>query len=150
MRKLDVLRSDLLRDRLRGEIARTSHARLLHRLHCVLLIAEGFSCYQVAAWFGEDPKTIERWVHSWNDFGAEGLHDRSHPGRRSRLTEQQMRLLRLYLAAEPPACGLSAPHWNGSVLRDFLCSRLEISLSLRQCQRLLSALIRASGRGVQR
>ena len=105
MRKLDVLKSDELRRRLRAEIARSSQARLLHRLHCVLLIAEGFSCYRVAAWFGEDPKTLERWVHLWNEFGAQRLHDRPHVGRRARLTAKQADLLRLYLAAEPPGEG---------------------------------------------
>jgi transposase len=149
MRKLNVLNSGELRVRLREEVARSSHARWLHRMHCMLLIDKGFSCYQVAAWFGEDPKTLERWVHLWNEFGAERLQDRPHAGRRSRLTAKQTELLRLYLDCEPCVWGLPAAHWNGAVLRDLLRSRLEISLSLRQCQRLLPALINRSVPGVQ-
>ena len=35
-------------------------SRFVHRLHCLLLVGTGQSCYQVAKVFGDDPRSIER------------------------------------------------------------------------------------------
>jgi transposase len=142
MRKLEVLNAERLSRALRREVRRSTEIRLLHRLHCVLMIAHGFSCYRVARCFGENPRTLERWVHLWNEGGAQRLHDKPHPGRLARLNVQQRQLLMLYLEERPSSWGLRAQAWTGPVLRDFLRGRMDVSLSVRQCQRLLPLLRR--------
>jgi transposase len=74
-------------------------------LHCVLLIAEGRSCYEVARWFGEDPRTIERWVHALDEYGIEGLREHHAGGRPTKLADEHLQHLALDLQKPPSACG---------------------------------------------
>lgn len=140
MRKLQVAKKDELRAALRTERSSSSSARLLHRLHCVFLVACGCSCYQVGGWFGEDRKTVERWVHEWNTAGPRGLLERRRSGRRPALEDAQLETLRADLAASPRALDLESDAWSGPVLRRHLRQRFGIRLGLRQCQRLLRRL----------
>lgn len=143
MRRLHVAKTDELRAALHSERGRSSSARLLHRLHCVFLVACGCSCYQVGGWFGEDRKTVERWVHEWNTAGVCGLVERRRSGRPPALEDAQLETLRADLAAPPRARDLDADAWSGPVLRQHLQRRFGIRLGVRQCQRLLRILLAA-------
>ncbi|MBM3882397.1 MAG: helix-turn-helix domain-containing protein, partial [Verrucomicrobia bacterium] len=66
---------------LQDEIARSEESRYDHRLHGVLLAAQGISCYQVADWLGQHPTTVERWVRRFEVRGFSGLREGERPGR---------------------------------------------------------------------
>lgn len=68
---------------------------------CVLLIAEGRSCYEVARWFGGDPRTIERWVHALELHGIEGLREHHAGERPAKLAAEQAQRLALDLQKPP-------------------------------------------------
>lgn len=70
---------------LQDEIRRSPDARYDHRLHGVLLVAEGMSCRQVAAALGDSHGTVANWVARFEQSGFGGLNDREGRGRRSRL-----------------------------------------------------------------
>ena len=57
---------------LQDEIRRSAEARYDHRLHGVLLVAQGLSCPQEAHLLGDAPRTVEYWVQR---FEKEGLRD---------------------------------------------------------------------------
>jgi transposase len=123
--------------------AASPEQRLLHRLHCVLLIAEGRSCYEVARWFGSNPRTIERWVHAFDQRAIEGLREHRTGGRRARLSGEVVQRLALDLNQPPDVSGSSPRTWSGAKLTRFLAERYGIRLSTRQCQRVLSSFARA-------
>jgi transposase len=106
----------------------------------VLLVAEGLSCYEVARWFGEDPRTIERWVHALDARGMEGLREHHAGGRPARLTAEQAQRLALELERAPDASGYAKRAWSGKLLTQHLQGSYGIKLSARQCQRLLRRL----------
>jgi transposase len=116
---------------------RSGEARFVHRLHAVLLVSLGRSCYEVARWFGESPRTVERWVHAYEQRGDGGLHELQRAGRPARLTPQQASQLALDLARGPRACGFAQSSWSGKLVLRHLQSRYSVRLSLRHCQRLL-------------
>ena len=66
---------------LQDEIRRNSEARYDHRLHAVLLVAQGMSCRQTAEVLGDAPRTVEYWVHRFDQDGFGGLSDGERPGR---------------------------------------------------------------------
>ena len=47
---------------LQDEIRRSEEARYDHRLHGVLLVAQGMSAPQVAQFLGDGTRTVEYWV----------------------------------------------------------------------------------------
>ncbi len=117
-----------------------SEIRFQHRLHCVTLIEQGCSYSQVSKWFGEHPRTIERWVLNAKDCGIEGLKDEQKPGRPTKIRDDQARALKTDLTKLPTELGYKASTWNGKLLMTHLKNKYAVDLGLRQCQRLLNKL----------
>ncbi len=137
MRKLKLSGSSELRRTLRREVYRSQDNHFLHRLHCMLLISEGCSCREVAAWFGENCRTIERWVHRLQDSGVDGLKDVESPGRPAKLNVSQQKKLLIDLAKPPWTYGYRRSTWSGKLLASYIGRKYSIELSERQCQRFL-------------
>ncbi|QSA96453.1 helix-turn-helix domain-containing protein [Methylococcus sp. EFPC2] len=112
----------------------------LHRIHCLILLAQGCNCYQVGAWFSHSPRTIQRWVHHYRHFGVEGLRDDKKPGRLPRLDFATMKDLKRDLSRPPYELGVPSSEWNSSALERHLTRRFGVSLSRRQCLRWLGRL----------
>ena len=66
---------------LQDEIRRSEESRYDHRLHGVLLVAQGLTCPEVARALGDAPRTIEYWVERFEDRGLAGLAEGDRPGR---------------------------------------------------------------------
>ena len=58
MRKLEIKEAALMRLALHDEIRRSEDSRYDHRLHGVLLVCSGLSCYAVAELLGQSPRTV--------------------------------------------------------------------------------------------
>lgn len=139
MKKLEVSNADALRSELKDMCCQTPDSRVLHRMHCILLVGHGASCYQVGALFRENPRTIERWVHQYNEYGVEGLRD-DRTGRPAKVRDDQLKQLKADIRKSPRQIGYRQPDWDGRLLRFHLEHRHGVELSLRQCQRLLHQL----------
>jgi transposase len=140
MRKLSLHSASWIRELIHASVRAACEQRLLLRLCCVLLIAEGRSCYEVARWFGEDPRTIERWVHALAEHGVEGLREHHAGGRPMKLAGEQVQRLTLDLQKPPRLCGYPERRWSGKRLAQHLERRYGIKLSARQCQRMMRRL----------
>lgn len=140
MKKLQIAEADLVILGLQDEIRRSRDSRYDHRLHAVLLVAQGMSCPQVGRLLGDAPRTVEYWVHRFEEEGLSGLVDLERPGRPSRLNDEQYREIGEVLRQSPLDVGLDTNLWDGKTLSKFIESRYGISLGVRQCQRLFRQL----------
>ena len=52
---------------LQNEISRSPESRYDHRLHGVLMVAKGMSCYDASIILGHSPRTVEYWAKQFND-----------------------------------------------------------------------------------
>jgi transposase len=138
MQPLRISKAFRLQATLRDELRHCAYARYLNRLHCLLLVAEGHTCYEAARCFGESARAVERWVHRYEEGGIEALRDlrRGAPGSR-KLTSPQIRALALELQGSPRELGYEHGRWSGSLCAHHILRRYGIRLSLRHCQRLL-------------
>lgn len=125
---------------LQDEIRRSPDARYDHRLHGVLLVAEGMSCRQVAAALGESHGTVSNWVHRFEALGFAGLNDREGRGRPGRLGGAELKQVEAALRRSPVDYGLPAQLWDGPLLSRFVEKRCGVTLRVRQCQRLFRRL----------
>lgn len=121
---------------LQDEIRRSSEARYDHRLHAVLLVAQGMSCRQTAAALGDAPRSVELWVHRFDRNGFGGLSEGERSGRPSRLSPAQREQVEAALRKRPLDFGLAAELWDGPLLSVYLQQHLGVPLRVRQCQRL--------------
>jgi len=140
MKKLPIADADIMILGLQDEIRRSQDSRYDHRLHAVLLIAQGMSCPEVGRLLGDARRTIEYWVHRFEEEGLSGLVDLERPGRPSRLGDEQYREIGEVLRLSPLDVGMDTNLWDGKTLSEFIQSRYRISLGVRQCQRLFRQL----------
>lgn len=136
MRRLTVTTNKDMRIALKQEIVRSEDSRYDHRLHGILLVSQGHSCYDVAKWFGHSPRSVQNWVKWFNERGFAGLQDAPREGRPSQLTEKIRSELGKHLRKSPGQFGYPYNFWDGKVLSHHLKQRYKIELGVRQCQRL--------------
>ena len=136
MRKLKIADADVMRLAIQQEIARSDESRYDHRLHGLLLVTGGHSCQQVANLFGEDRRTVQRWVTRFETHGLAGLRDGVRSGRPATLTPTQWAALGRDLRRDPQQFGHVGHLWDGKLLAAHLRLRYKVRLGVRQCQRI--------------
>lgn len=142
MRSLKITDNTLARTLLHVESRRSADALFLHRLHCVALVAAGHGCDVVAAAFGDDTRSVQRWVRLFEDGGAGALAGRKRPGRPPKLDGVALAALREVLARPAAGGGPAGEGWTAEGLRGEIERRFGIGYSRRHCARLLEALHR--------
>lgn len=125
---------------LQEEIRRSEEARYDHRLHAVLLVAQGMSGPEVARRLDEPVRTVQSWVHRFLDEGLPGLREAERSGRPRRLTPKQYDELETVLRSTPAAYGLEGNLWDGKTLSEFLAKKWRVDVGVRQCQRIFRQL----------
>ena len=125
---------------LQDEIRRSEESRYDHRLHGVLLVAQGMTCPEVARLLGDAPRSVQYWLKRFEQDGLAGLSEQERPGRPSSLNERQLAVIGRALRQAPVAHGLSGNLWDGKTLSTFIEERYGISLGVRQCQRVFRQL----------
>jgi transposase len=120
---------------IQDEIRRSDEARYDHRLHALLLVAQGMSSNKAARLLGDAPRTVAYWVRRFEEEGFAGLVDGDHPGRPRRLSDARIEEIASALRKEPAQFGLGG-QWDGKTLSRFIEQQWGISLGVRQCQRL--------------
>lgn len=137
LRVADPMESVLV---LQDEIRRSADARYDHRLHGVLLVAQGMTCPEVGEVLGDSPRTVEYWVRSFNEEGLQGLAEGERPGRPGRLSEDDLGVIETALRGPRSATGLPEGLWDGKSLSRFVAERFGVVLGVRQSQRLFRKL----------
>ncbi|MBN2431120.1 MAG: transposase [Acidobacteria bacterium] len=140
MKKLTISEADEIVFGLQDEIRRSRDSRYDHRLHAVLLVAQGMSCPEVARLLGDAPRTVEYWVNRFESDGLAGLVDLDRPGRPPRLGAEQYREIGEVLRRPPAEVGLGTHLGDGKALSAFIRRRYGIELGVRQCQRIFRQL----------
>lgn len=125
---------------LQQEIRRSDESRYDHRLHGVLLVCQGLSCHHVGEWLGEDPTTVQRWVHRFERSGFSGLVEGERSGRPCRLDGAVIKKVEEELRKNPRELGHEQNLWDGKLLAHHLDQVHGVKLGVRQCQRLFRNL----------
>lgn len=140
MKQLSVIDTLLMQIAIQQEILRSEESRYDHKLHGVLLVANGYDSYQIGEMFGQNPTTIQRWVKKFNQSGFEGLKDGERPGRPKLLSEKQWEQLAEDLRKAPDVFNYSQAFWDGKLMSLHLKKRYKVGVGVRQCQRIFKQL----------
>src|ERR1035437_8103701 len=140
MRALTIADSAAMILGLQDEIRRSEESRYDHRLHGVLLVAQGMTCPEVARRLGDAPRSVEYSVHHFDQKGLAGLIEGDRSGRPRRLDEKHLKEINQVLREKPSDAGMRVNLWDVKTLsawiektysiyheattsRAFLCSR---------------------------
>ena len=140
MKPLTIKESETVVLGLQDEIRRSDDSRYDHRLHGLLLVAQGMSCRQVAELLGDSPRTVAYWVRRFETDGLAGLTEDDKSGRPRRLNDEQIETIDAALRMTPGDFALSGNLWDGKTLSAFVKRKWDIHLGTRQCQRLFRQL----------
>jgi transposase len=125
---------------LQDEIRRSEESRYDHRLHGVLLVAQGMTCPEAARVLGDAARTVEYWVHTFEEMGLAGLLEGERSGWPRRLSDKQIEEVNAVLRRTPREAGLGGNLWDGKTLASWIERQYGIDLGARQCQRLFRQL----------
>ena len=140
MKQLSVKDTVLMQIAIQEEIQRSEESRYDHKLHGVLLVANGYDSYQVAEMFGQSPTTIQRWVRKFNESGFAGLKDGERTGRPTLLSQKQWTQLGEDIRKPPEAFNYTQAFWDGKLMSLHLQKKYKVEIGVRQCQRIFNQL----------
>lgn len=136
MKPLRIADADTIVLGLQDEIRRSEESRYDHRLHGVLLVAQGMTCPEVSRLLGDAPRSVQYWVRRFEERGLAGLVEGERSGRPKRLGESQLQEVNGVLRRTPREVGLSGTLWDGKTLSAWIERRYGVRLGVRQCQRM--------------
>jgi len=140
MKRVHIADAEIVILALQDEIRRTEESRYDHRLHGVLMVAQGLSCTEVGRLLGDAPRTVAYWVQRFEEEGLSGLVEGDRPGRPRRLKPEHLERIGAALRGSPVDWGLSGNLWDGKTLSEFIAREWNITLGVRQCQRVFKQL----------
>ena len=100
----------------------------------------GLSQSQVARKFGVSRTTASRWNRALSGKGVESLRKRRAPGRPSRLTADQLKLLMETYHAGPRAAGFQADRWTTSRFADAILAQFGVRYDPDHAGRIMHRL----------
>ena len=113
--------------------AESPRARLLHRLHSVVLVAHGLSASEVGRIFDDSPRAVSYWVKRFRQQGLAGLEEESRPGRPSKLNATQMKKLQTFVKRSQQ----SSKPVKADALAEYIFKEFRVVLTASQCWRIL-------------
>ncbi len=119
------IRQDIPVDELRRRAKQETDGRASRRMLALAAVLDGASREAAARLAGMDRQSLRDWVHRFNAEGIEGLHDRPHTGRPSRLSEGQMAAFRAVVLRGPDIEKYGFSSWTAKDL----CRIVEDTLS---------------------
>lgn len=140
MQKLTIKNKEQIRKDIQSFLQSNPQARYIHRLHALLLLIDNQAnnCTNLGKLFNNSPRALSNWVHKVNRTGSiETLKDKQKPGRKPRLTEQQIEMIKQTVQQPPQQAGINVKAWNGQILSHYIEQEFGVALKVRQCQRVL-------------
>lgn len=140
MRQLEVKDSVVMQIAIQQEIQRSEESRYEHKLHGILLVANGYDSYTIAEMFGQSPTTIQRWVKKFNESGFAGLRDGERAGRPRTLSKKQWEQMEKDVRRPPSDFNFIQSFWDGKLLSEHLRKKYKVEIGVRQCQRMFKTM----------
>lgn len=140
MERLKILDAETFIAAIQDEISYAPEGRYYHRLHVVLQVLKGASCYEAARIYEHSPRSVEYWVKRLKTKGLAGLREGERPGRPPKLLPNQLKEIRKHILLSPRELGYDQNIWDGPLLSYHIEKQFSVHLGIRQCQNLFYKL----------
>jgi transposase len=134
------IRTDISAAELRRRAKIETDGRASRRMLALAAVLEGASRADAARLAGMDRQSLRDWVHRFNAEGIEGLRDRAHTGRPSRLSEGQMASFRAVVLRGPDIEKDGVSSWTAKDLCRIVEKRYKVGYSENGMLKLLKSL----------
>jgi transposase len=140
MAAVAVTRIDHTAQELRVAAKRSDDVAAARRMLALALVLEGKSRSEAATACGMDRQSLRDWVHRYNAEGLEGLHNRTAPGARSKLSPEQERAVAELVRSGPDLAEHGVVRWRRIDLARAIEQRYGVKLAERSVGDLLRRL----------
>ena len=134
------VREDYEAEELRCMARTVKDANQARRLLAIAAVYDGMDREEAARIGGMDRQTLRDWVHRFNEQGPDGLINIKPPGRRPRLSADQMKELCRLVEAGPDPQKDGVTRWRCVDLKRVLGERFGVDLSEVRLGRILKDL----------
>jgi transposase len=110
------------------------------RLYAVYQIKLGRTAEELETVYNVSHKSVCNWVHSYNQFGIDGLKEKPRSGRPCRLDDTQMLKLKEVIMDKPENAGYSSGVWSGPIVMDYIQNAFGVCYKKAQIYNLLRRL----------
>jgi len=140
MTAVSITRKDHTAQDLRVAAKRSEDVAAARRMLALALVLEGKSRSEAATSCGMDRQSLRDWVHRYNTEGLEGLHNRTAPGARSRLSPEQEHAVAELVRNGPDLAEHGVVRWRRIDLARVIEHRYGVKLAERSVGDLLRRL----------
>ncbi len=137
---ISITRKDHTAAELRRKAKRTDDADAARRMLALALVLEGKPRGEAAISCGMDRQILCDWVHRYNAEGLEGLHNRTAPGAKPRLSPEQEREVAELVRNGPDLAEHGVVRWRRIDLAQVIEQRYGVKLAERSVGDLLRRL----------
>lgn len=146
MKQLTITHPEITIDGLRMELRKTQLRRKTLRVLGLIKIMEGKKTNDISEFLGVFRTSITEWVKKINQYGLNGLMEKSGRGLKSQLTKTQKQKLKKDLLKTPREFGFSSNLWTGKILKEHLQKKYGLTYRLS----MMYVLFRQLGFTLQR
>lgn len=140
MKKLLITRSTPDHDEIVELYKKEINSALKERYQAIFLLHELGNCTKVAKLVKRSRRTIQNWIHAFNNGGLKGLVPNHPPGRPSSLSCEQKEALKVDVLTHPRNLGYDFSNWEGKSVVFHINQKFDVEIGVRQAQRLLHEL----------
>jgi transposase len=140
MTAVAIIRRDHTAQDLRAAAKRSDDVAAARRMLALALVLEGKSRSEAAIACGMDRQSLRDWVHRYNAEGLKGLHNRTAPGAKPRLSAEQEREVAELVRKGPDLAEQGVVRWRRIDLARLIEQRYGVKLAERSVGDLLRRL----------
>lgn len=128
-------------EQIKGLMNTDNRYKIGMRLYAVFQVANGNSSRKLEEFYQTSFKQITNWVHRFEKEGLDGLRDKAGRGRKSKLSENQLLILKNLIKEKTPLdYGYNTATWNGSILMEWINTHFAIEYKKTQIYNILKKL----------
>jgi transposase len=116
------------------------HAKIVIKCQAIVSLGKGNSMQDVCAVLGITRETVRKWKQLLRQNGLSGFLSEKKAGKRSRISIEQQKELRLMLKQKPRTYGYEQKKWSGLMVQNLLQTKWGISIGVRTAQIWISKL----------
>lgn len=110
------------------------------KLTALLMVADGMIQNEVSRMLDIPLRTLEWWIQQYRKRGMQGLIKGPYPGKKPKLTQDQLDELAALIEAGPEEVGLDTGVWSAPILAQTIKARFGVSYSASGLRKLLHRL----------
>ncbi len=104
------------------------------KCQAIVSLYKGNSMQNVCAVLGITRETVRKWKQKLRKDGIDGLLTEKKVGKRSRISPEQQKELRIILKQKPHRYGFEKNKWSGVIVQNLLETKWGISIGVRTAQ----------------